>query len=190
MDSVDKKLSYIDPIDTFYGLLNYAWEDICKAHDVTPEALPEIHCLFHNANINEPLHAAKTIIANMLICVSELVHRFSEWYKMPARAFGLLSYRDPVTHYPTWTLAPEAEGKWQKQIHEIADEFKYKRGLIEAILLIDDLAEYTFPEDDRVLAVCECEPPKELLVRQSFIENEGIICNTCFQPFSPTKINR
>lgn len=187
MNSVDKKLTYVDPIDTFYGVLNGAWVEICQAHDVSPDDLPEIHYLFHSADIDDPLQAAKTIISNMLVCVSELVHRFSEWYKKPARAFGLISLRDPETHHALWTLAPEAEEKWSSHIAKIADDFKYKRGLIEAILLIDDLAEYTFPTDDRVLAACECDPPKELIVRQSFIEKEGIICNCCYQPFIPIK---
>jgi hypothetical protein len=175
-----------DPIENFYGSINWGWEKISSAYDVSTE-MPDAKYLFNNIALNDPNRAAQEVLANMLIEISEQVHRFSPWYKLPARSFGLVSHRDPKSHQITWGLAPEAAQKWCQIINLIAREISSKKGLVEAIILIDDLELEPNYDNHTVLAVCNCNPPRELLIQYKFLIEAGIICNACCHPFLPVE---
>jgi hypothetical protein len=169
-------------IEDFYGVLEFAWETLSAEFDID-EALPDIKYLFMGADMEDSVLAAETVVINMLTEITERVHRFSPWYRCPARAFGLISLRDPKTHRISWKLAPEATQKWQKILEPIECEIAYKASLISMMMTIDEIE--LNPHEESVLVVCECLPPKELLVNQSFLSKEGIICNCCHQKFLP-----
>jgi hypothetical protein len=172
----------IDPLDAFYDVLHLTWDEVCTQYDVQA-ALPETSTLLEDVEIYDPCLAAETILRNMLTEVTQLVHRFSPWFTLPPRSFGLISYRDIITHQKEWRLAPEALQKWQKQIDRIASEIDQKRGLIDAVLFIDKMDILDECPEDTIVAICECQPPKELLVKRAFMDSQTIICNQCKEKF-------
>ena len=171
-------------IESFCGLLTYAWKTISREHDVLDE-LPDIQFLLRGTELFDPAMAAETIVMNMLTEVTQMVDRFSPWYTRPARSFGLISYRDIITHNIVWKLAPEALDRWKQIIDSLIAEITRKGSLIEMFKQIDTLVTEDQYEGDSVLAICECNPPKELLVKQSFLRGSGIQCNECLQTFLP-----
>lgn len=173
----------VDLLEEFQQILTAAWGDISHEYDVFYD-LPEPASMFKDVDLYDPCIAAETIVMNMLVEVTELVDRFSPWYTRPARSFGLTTFRDIITHKNVWRLAPEAVEKWRKWIEDLAIEIHKKKGLIEALILIDNL-DTRASEEESILAVCQCIPPKELLVKRSFLQGENIVCNCCVQPFLP-----
>lgn len=176
-----------DPIDGFYEVLLLVWESISRQYDVLTE-LPDSRTLFQDVDLRDPCEAAETVVRNMLTDVTQLVDRFSPWYTMPARSFGLFSYRDIISHKTEWRLAPEALEKWSTQIEMLAAEFDQKSGLIDAIVLISELDILDDSPWDTVVAKCECEPPREISVPRSFLTESSIVCNDCKQKFEIIKI--
>jgi hypothetical protein len=182
MFSINDITNPMNQIEDFYGVLEFAWESLSKEFDID-EAVPDIKCLFMGADMNDSILAAETVVTNMLTEITERVHRFSPWYRAPARAFGLISLRDSRSHRISWKLAPEALQKWQKILEPLECEIAYKTSLISMMMVIDEIE--IDPHEESVLVACECHPPKELLVNQAFLNKEGIICNTCHQKFLP-----
>ena len=182
MFSINDITNPMNKIEDFYQVVEYAWETLCTHFDIDA-ALPDIKCLLKGVDLADSVLAAESIVANLLIEVTERVHRFSPWYRAPARAFGLISLRDPKTHMVHWKLAPEAVQRWQKIIEPLECEIAYKASLIAMVNTIDQI-EFD-PQEESVLVVCECHPPKELLVSRAFLKEEGIICNSCHQKFLP-----
>ena len=180
MFSINDITNPMNQIEDFYKVLDFAWESLCTHFDIS-DSMPGVKCLLLGVNLEDSILAAESIIANMLTEITERVHRFSQWYRSPARAFGLISLRDPKTHTLRWKLAPEAAQKWQHIIEPIECEIAYKASLIRMIETIDEI-EFD-PREESVLAVCRCDPPKELLVSRSFLTNEGIVCNACHHSF-------
>jgi hypothetical protein len=180
MFSINDITNPMNQIEDFYQVMEFAWETLSTQYDIdTP--LPDVKYLLMGTDLEDSVLAAETIVANMLTEITEHVHRFSPWYRCPARAFGLISLRDPKTHKLRWRLAPEAAQQWQKVIEPLECEIAYKASLIAMIDTIDHL-EFD-PQAESVLAVCSCKPPKELLVSRAFLLNEGIICNCCHDNF-------
>jgi hypothetical protein len=180
MFSINDITNPMNKIEDFYQVMEYAWETLC-AHFDLDATLPDIKCLLMGVDLDDSVMAAESIIANMLTEVTERVHRFSPWYRAPARAFGLISLRDPKTHMIRWKLAPEAAQQWQNIIEPLECEIAYKASLISMIETIDQIE--LDPHSESVLAVCECDPPKELLVSRAFLLEKGIICNACQHNF-------
>jgi len=118
----------------------------------------------------------------MLTEVIENVGRFSPWYKQPARAFGLISLRDPVTGQSRWLLAPEALLRWRELLKDLTEAIKNNNGLIQATLWVENLTEKQL-EDPKVIAQCDCLPPKRIQINRSTLNKTAIICDDCQQPF-------
>lgn len=174
--------STANPVDGFYDVLQLAWESISGQYDIIA-SMPDSRCIFEDIAPQKPCLAAETIVRNMLLCVTQLVDRFSPWYKRPARAFGLVSYRDMITHRTKWRLAPEALKKWNMQIEMMATEFEQKSGLVDAIVLVSGLDILDEKPTDTLVATCECDPPKEILVPRSFLNAHPIVCKECQEAF-------
>lgn len=180
MLSINDITNPMNKIEDFYQVMEYAWETLCAYFDIDA-ALPEVRCLLLGVDLNDSEQAAQAIVANMLTEITERIHRFSPWYRSPARAFGLISLRDPKTHMVRWKLAPEAAQKWHKIIEPLECEIAYKASIINMIETIDNIKFEAHEES--VLAVCRCNPPKELLVSRAFLVEKGIICNACQHKF-------
>ena len=170
-----------NPIDLLDNTLEQAWENLCAAYDVCTD-LPKTQTLFENAAVNTPPKAAETVLVNMLTEVIENVGRFSPWYKQPARAFGLASFRDPVTRQTRWLLAPEALQRWQSLLQNLIQVIKLNNGLIQATLLVENLSDEDI-NDPLVIALCDCYPPKRIQIELSILDKTAIICDECQQPF-------
>lgn len=171
----------VDPVEALNETLERAWEAICKTYDVSA-CLPDMQTLFSGADLSRPTQAAESVLAAMLLEVIECVGRFSPWYKLPARAFGLASVRDPKTNRPAWVLGPESIHKWQGLLQPLAQIVRKYAGLIQAMILVDDLMQ-DLPGDPCVTAKCGCQPPKAIQIRRSVIEKTEITCQSCLQPF-------
>jgi hypothetical protein len=118
----------------------------------------------------------------MLTEVIERVGRFSPWYKQPARAFGLVSFRDPVTRKSRWLLAPEALQHWEPLLNKLTKAIKLNNGLIQATLLVENMSDED-DQDPQVIAQCDCTPPKRIQIRLSILDKTAILCEECQQPF-------
>jgi hypothetical protein len=182
MFSIKDITNPMNQIEDLYGVLEFSWQTLCKEFEVDT-SLPDVRCLFLGVDLEDSVAAAESVVTNMLTEITERVHRFSPWYRCPARAFGLISLRDPATHKVFWKLAPEAIQRWQKILEPLECEIAYKSSLITMMIDIDQI--HVTPHEDSVLAVCECHPPKELLVNHLFLQEEGVICNACHQNFVP-----
>lgn len=170
-----------NPIDLLDNTLEQSWHALCETYEVEAD-LPNVHYLFTNAPIKTPPKAAEMVLVNMLTEVTENVGRFSPWYKQPARAFGLISLRDPVTGRSRWLLAPEALQRWQTTLQNLTQAIKLNNGLIQATLLVENLVEEEL-DDPQVIAQCNCYPPKRIQINLSILDKTVIICDECQQPF-------
>jgi hypothetical protein len=173
----------IDPVELINGTLERAWDTISAAYDVNA-GLPDMRELFEGTNLSRPNQAAEMVIANMLTEVVECIGRFSLWYKLPARAFGLISVRDRVTNQVRWTLAPEATQKWCEILDPISMAIRKYSGLIQAIILVDDLMINGSLEDPCITASCLCSPPRQIKIKRSILEQAEIICDLCKHSFT------
>lgn len=169
-----------NPIDLLDSTLEQTWEILCTTYDVSSD-LPGTQILFAQAALSTPPKAAETVFVNMLTEVIEKVSRFSPWYKQPARAFGLVSLRDPSTGQSRWLLAPEALQRWQPLLKKLTQAIKLNNGLIQATLLIENLGGEE--NDPMVIAQCQCYPPKRIQINLSILDKTAIICDECQQPF-------
>jgi hypothetical protein len=172
-----------DPVEIVNSALERAWLALCNAYDITA-CLPEISVIFEKANLTEPKEAARTALVNMLTELIECVGRFSPWYKMPARAFGLTSVRDSLSHRTQWVLAPEAVQKWHHVLAPLSTAIEKYSGLIQALILVDDLMQEDLPNDPCVIARCHCSSPRSIQIKRSILERAEILCDECKQPFS------
>lgn len=171
-----------DPVEALNQTLENAWLAVCRAYDVSA-CLPEIQTLFTGADLAKPKQAAQSVLVAMLLEVIECAGRFSPWYKLPARAFGLASVSEPGAGAPRWVLAPEAVQRWQESLLPLAQIVGKYSGLIQAMILVDDLMQ-DLPGDPCVTAQCGCTPPHTIQIRRSVLEKTLITCHTCMQPFA------
>jgi hypothetical protein len=172
-----------DPVEMLNGMLERAWMALCNTYDVTA-CLPEIGVLFEQVNLAEPGTAAQSVLVNMLTEVIECIGRFSPWYKMPARAFGLISVRNSLKERAHWVLAPEALQKWRQVLAPLSAAIEKYSGLIQALILVDDLMQEEPFNDPCVIAHCQCEAPRTIQIKRSILERAEILCDECKQPFS------
>jgi hypothetical protein len=172
----------IDPTALLTETIEHAWITICETYDATA-CLPNMQTLFEGADLSNPKGAAESVVASMLLEVVESIGRFSPWYKMPARAFGLASVRDSQTNRVLWMLAPEASQKWGEILEPLTTVIRNYSGLIQAILLVDDLMR-DIPGDPCVPANCGCLPPHTIQIRQSVLDKTEIICESCKQAYT------
>ena len=170
-----------NPINLLDKTLQQSWEILCATYEVDAE-LPNAQYLFTRATLKTPPKAAETVLVNMLTEVIENVGRFSPWYKQPARAFGLVSFRDPTTGQSRWLLAPEALQQWQAILEDLTKAIQQNNGLIQATLLVEHFAGNE-PEDAQVIASCDCYPPKRIQIESAILDSTKIICDECHQRF-------
>ncbi len=180
----DVNQNTIDPLEKFYEVLEYAWQTISAAYEVTSE-MPEIELLFACVELHDANKAAEQVVINILNEVMEDVGRFTPWYKLPARSFGLTTVRDTASNRVTWVLAPEAIQKWHKVLEPLAGEIHYKSGLIHAMLLVDDLTYRKHSDRECIMAGCQCMPSRVIRLKQNVLNEIEIICDVCNQPYLP-----
>ena len=173
-----------DPTDMLQDNLEYVWDEVCRVYDVH-HPLPDMQTLFEGANLSSDSRAAEMILANMLLEIIEEVDRFSPWYRMPARAFSLVSVRDQVTGCIRWILAPEGAKRWQQLLEFLAATVRRNQPLIQAILLVDRLWGDIPVGDPCVDAHCRCEPPRTIRIHRSVLDHAHILCDLCQESFSP-----
>lgn len=171
----------VDPVEVLRDAIECAWSTICQSYDVTT-CLPDMQYLFAGVDLSHPNRAAEAVVVIMLQEVIESVGRFSPWYKQPARAFGLTSTRDLRTRQVKWMLAPEAVQSWQAVLAPLADAIRNYRGLIRAMVLVDDLMG-NIESDPCVTACCRCDPPHSIQIRRSVLVKAEILCEKCLQPY-------
>lgn len=172
-----------DPVEMLNGMLERAWLTLCDTYDVIA-CLPEIGVLFEKVSLAEPDEAAQSVLVNMLTEIIECIGRFSPWYKMPARAFGLTSVRDSLTGRVRWALAPEAVQKWDRTLAPLSAAIEKYSGLIQALIFVDDLMQEKPFNDPCVIARCQCDAPRTIQIKRSILERAVILCDECKQPFS------
>jgi hypothetical protein len=161
--------------------LDYAWQVICRTCDVSAD-LPDMQLLFEGADPFAPDQAAETVVANMLLEVMESISRFSPWYKKPME---LIRVRDTATNRCNWLLSTTARQQWQALLQPLANIIEHHTGLILAGNLIEDFEVSAVPDKSRVLAHCQCSPPRVILVNRSVLDHAEIVCDTCQQMFRP-----
>lgn len=171
-----------DPAEMLELALEQTWKALCSRFDVTGP-VPCIESLFHKVDFTRPERAAETIIVNMLLDIMECVGRFSYWYRMPSRAYGLVDVVDKTVGCSHLMLAPEAAGEWACYLAALALAIQKNSGLIQAMLLVDGLMMKASLEDPCVFASCGCLPARTVRVRRSILEKGGIFCDTCCRPF-------
>lgn len=171
----------LDPVETIHELLQRAWNELSAVYDVST-CLPDLNILFPGIDLDDPRKAAESLIAGMLLEIMENISRFSPWYRVPARSFGVISFRDPSTRQTRWLLAPEAVQRWNHLIGPLTEMIQRFGGLLRAMVLVDGLTE-SLPGDPCVQASCRCIPPRTIYLRKSILEKAEIICDTCLQPY-------
>jgi hypothetical protein len=166
------------PIDLLEAL-EYVWRSICQTYDLTA-ALPETQALFEGVDPSLPNLAAETIVANMLLEAMENIPRFSEWYTRP---LGLRRIQAVGTARGRWSLSPATYQHWRACVESLAIVIEHNVGLLLAADLIGDLIKATGRDAARVMARCDCLPPRVILVNRSALAAAEIVCDTCERPF-------
>lgn len=172
----------VDPVELLHRCLEHAWQTICASYDVSA-ALPEMQVLFDGVDFSMPERAAEMVVVNMLTEVIECFGRFSPYYKMPARAFGLISLREAASPRTRWVLAPEALHQWQPILEPLAQAVHQNSTLIQAVLLVDGLMTKEPVEDPNIVASCGCRPPNYIRLPRSVLAKAEILCDRCHQAF-------
>jgi len=170
-----------DRIELLDKALNQAWHALCSSCDVTA-GLPELTSLFCGADLTIPRQAADTVMANMVLDIMENVSRFSPYYRMPARAFGLVSIRDRQTNELHWNLAPEISQKYCDLLEELAIAIRKNSTLIQASLIVE--GRLSNKENCITIVTCECKPPRKLQISRKDLGQADIICDACRHPFA------
>lgn len=162
--------------------LDRAWRAICRKYEVSAP-LPDLQELLTGANFTHLEQAASYVFAQMLLDAIEEIGRFSPWYRLPERAFGLVAMRDPVTSRIYRILAPEAASQWQPELEHLAEALDCNSGLIQAMLLVNRLISEAPAAEPYRNVQCGCQPPRIIQVKPSVLENTRIICTDCLEPF-------
>ncbi len=182
MFSVEVKTTAHDPIDQMTDVLDAVWDILCHTYDVAAE-IPRFETLFMDVDLSDSQRAAESVLARMLCEISESTHRFSPWYKSPARAFGLVIQHDAHSQSARPFLAPEAVTKWRTILYPLRSEIDHKRGLIKALLVFNENAKAT-RNCAKVIAQCKCVPPNKISIRAHLLVEGGVVCEVCNQSFS------
>jgi hypothetical protein len=169
----------IDALDQY--LLD-TWHILCQAYDVSAP-MPDVQEIFAGANLRLSGQAAEQVLLNMLVDVAESVGRFSPWYTMPARAFGIMSVRDKTTGRVRWILAPEALERWCRLIEPLAIAISNNTAVIQATWLVDETVRHLSVDASCVRAICHCEPPRRILIEPKMLNKHQVVCECCRQSF-------
>nr|MBN1229223.1 hypothetical protein [Anaerolineae bacterium] len=169
-------------VEVMDATLEKLWRDVCGYFGVN-SGMPDLEALFEGVVLIDAEEAAKTVLVNILLEMIELVDRFSPWYKLPARAYGLMSIRDSVTQCVRWILAPDAETQWANLLFSLAEAIERNSGLLQATQYVGELVRRVPLDDPCVKAACECLPPRYILINQSSLLAEAAICRYCNRPF-------
>lgn len=169
-------------VDALDRVLDSTWQAVRAAYDVTASR-PDLQCLFVECDLTDPIDAAECVVLNMLVEVMEHVGRFSAWYTMPARAFGVMRLYEEG--HVRWLLAPDAVQRWQPQLQALSDAIQQNIGLLEAELLVGSLLARAQPNQPCVLASCQCSPQRSILINQAALDSTEIVCGECYTPFHP-----
>ena len=172
-----------DPVDLLDATLWKTWRTLCEEYDVSA-SIPDHQTIFINADLDQPHLAAETVMSNMLTEVIENVGRFSPYYKMPARSFGLISMRDFKTGKPHWILAPDAVQRWKAFIDSLADAIHANVVVLQAILLVEKLTTADMFSEPRISVKCKCDPPNRIRLNKDCFEKSRVVCDECQRPFS------
>lgn len=175
------------PVDVLDDLLEESWQSLCASYDVT-ESMPDLQTMFAGVDLSDPWQAAEVVLANMLVEVIDCTHRFSPWYRMSARAFGLIRVRETTTARSRWMLAPEAVQRWISLIESLATAIRMNTVLIQATQIIEDAIRQHLPEEEEgcVVAQCQCQPRHTILIDRAVLKCSDIVCGDCHQPYRPT----
>lgn len=177
-----EKAREIDPIEAIDQSIQCAWEKLSRAYDVST-CRPDFQYLLSGVDLANAEQAAQELVAAMLQEIMENVGRFTPWYRLPARAFGMYSMREPTTNQIHWLLAPEAVQKWRGILVELAGVIDRYRGLIQAVVMVEALMERA-PEDPCLAASCGCDPPRLIYLRKSILDQVTIVCDNCQQVYA------
>ncbi len=166
-------------------ILDCVWRAVCKEYDICA-ARPEMSGLLEEADLGAPRDAACTVLLNILSEVPDHIGRFSPWYKLPARAFGLINLRDPTNGRVRWILAPEAECQWADELKMLEESIRQSVSLLLATEVVNALmSDIEEKAGSGIAACCDCEPLHIIIVNPYALFGQGIICNTCHQPYRP-----
>lgn len=182
MDQISKPPMITDPAEFLDDVLGRIWRTICCTYDAGG-CMPEVKTLFAGVDLSKPFQAAKAVLGHMLLEAMENVGRFSPWYSRPARAFGLISIRDPYDGSKRWMLAAEAMHRWEAELNHLAKAIDLNYSLIRAMLLVEDLLEQALPGETWLLAYCACDPPRSIQVTGRVLGEAKIVCDACLQTF-------
>jgi hypothetical protein len=182
MVPIDNSTKFLDPVETLNLLVEEIWSKLCSIYDVIA-AVPDVQTIFRRVDLDCPEEAAQIILANMLIEIIERISRFSPWYTKPARAFGLVSFRQPLGAHAEWFLAPEAAQKYRDYWYPAAQVISQNRAMIKAALLIDRFMEQIPADEPYVMVTCACAPQRKIRVKESIRDSVSLICDECNQPF-------
>lgn len=170
-----------DPVETINTMLQQTWNELCRYYDIST-CMPELNCLFSGIDFQDPEIAAERLVASMLMEIMEDISRFSAWYRMPARSFGIISVREPSSNLIHWMLAPEANQRWRVILDKVTRMIRQYSGLIKAVVIMDTLLDED-SIDPSVRLVCACEPPHTIHLRKSIINRIEIFCDDCLKPY-------
>lgn len=172
----------IDPIESVNHVLSQTWDTLCEAYDIQAPQ-PEWNELFRNTDLEDPTQSAEVLLTNMLLEVVESVSRFSPWYRMPARSFGLASLRDQVAGVNRWVLTADARQRWDITLQMLQEVVARTQAMLKAILYVEGLMD-TYQLDDPPLIIhCRCDPPHAIHIKSSARCQTELICEDCRQPY-------
>lgn len=170
-----------DSLEYFDRVVDQAWDQISTTYDVHAPC-PTIESLFRKVNICSPSEAAEKVVTNMLLETVEKVDRYSNWYTKPACEFGLTSVWNCEEKCHQWILTMEAYIRWISVIHNIQTVIKKNKGVLQGIMLVDELMNEEKTERC-VVAHCGCIPPRFIKIKVSMLDEANIVCDACQHPF-------
>jgi hypothetical protein len=158
------------------------WGKVSGKFEISGD-LPEEGILYENVNLEDTNLASMQILSNMLTEAIEQVSRFSYWYTKPARAFGMISTFYQNENRYKWILAPEAIVEWQPQLSYLQKMVDKNLGIIRAMMLIATISKSESQPNKKVVAACQCNPPRTVKMCSSVFQNCEIICKDCGTEF-------
>lgn len=166
--------SHADLLET----LEQTWQTIGEHYDAVAD-LPDTRVLLAGADLAAPEQAAETVIANMLLEVMGSIPRFSPWHTRP---LGLRLIRGDEAGRTRWALAPHSMAQWRQLVEPLARAIRENIGLVLAADVLEGLEDETLPAD-RVMAACQCVPPRLIRVRRAALQSADIVCDVCRELF-------
>jgi hypothetical protein len=120
------------------------------------------------------------VLVNLLSDAMECTSRFSPWYKKPASAYGVVLRRD-AAHANRWGLTDAARRARRPLLDSLSQAIWQNRSVILATRYLSELR--PDPDEPCLAAVCQCNPPRTILMQHAVFARATIICDACRQPF-------